>query len=1676
MSTAAGASAAPIQNVLFDLNNIPPTITTAAESASVIANNQLDLTTNLTSANTVGTIGSPTSGTQDVEGGTDTVLVGINTIFAETTGNNITNGVDLYTATGDPALNAATVGSLQANLATGTATLDATVSGAEIRAAYEDMGAGSSIRVDQNELTADATVNRADNSVSGDINPLLSSADPGHSTITNPGVTDEAVISATALVANAQLVSDLSSPLATVTGSRIGLAATVDGSPDSLDGMTVAVTDNLARAQFTGNSAANGVYVTDGGAVTLTGTAGVTNIQAASGDDAFSAVVSDTVIELGHTGPFVTIDDLDGTTATFTGNDILGSVTANTAGNTVSLTGVSQQGVAAAGDQVNSFDAGTPDTAEVLADLFVQNAQYSQVGASADVNGDLNSLVEDMTGSTVTADDNSIGASSTGNATVNSIEVGNATSFNSVVGVNSVQYAEGLQTADLGDTTDGANLTVFMASLNADHNIVDSSGSVDGNRFFSEATGNAHDGSISIAATDVTGLDPAASISSDRPATGGGVTADISLLNAQVLDGGGAEATSIARIRTNVAYGGAAGTVIDNSTISNSGNEFSAQAIGNLSTQAGISVDATTVAATVGLVTAQTVEDGASLVAQIDAPTTNQSMIALRASASTVTDSTINVDANTFDAQVFGNLADSTTNAVDVAGTSLGDGGSTLPSATVDRSAPVSATNVQAGYMLVNDQSVEDLEAATVTATSGSAASSAQGDLVQLQADLGPSFVTSGSTFTVDDNTSTVAATLNQATSAVTVASEAGLDASTALVNVQSVADENGNLSSAGFLVRHDDADILLSAGGPSNDPALSIVDSTFSLSGNTLLTSGRVNLADNSVDVSAETQQLTQTHVAGDTTVSLGGSTNAVGETLLVNDQSFSDLTVVDAANSASMAVTNSDTAFILSVGVTADGGLTDSTVNTDGNSMRMQALGNDAANSLALDVGSFDLSQASSAGDSLNGPIATLVSNQSGLDNGDGGSLRPTGDGLEVTADLSWVVGAISGTTISADGNQIRSIGRVNNVTNTLAATGTSVPDAGSTATPEADVLDPVGAGIEFTDSMFALASQQINGVGVDSSLTAASVNVVTQNAPTIDGTDISASGNALVAEARGNDSANGLSLDFTDNNAQAFLASVQQVTEADPTIEAQVDDSEVQLLAYNGSASPTITDSALRADGNAIAALASSNRSTNQLSVAGTNILSSADVPNSVGIDVGGSPGLQSNGDFALINAQGSSDPISPDQDESVLASVTGSKVFADASTFDTGSMTVDNNVVLGQATVHSATNRVSLEASANIGAVGDAPSADLLSQQALADDSLVSSTVDTVAIGGVFEQGLGAAGSVSGSASGNLVAATATGGTVDNALTANAGAALVGAGAGFDYDLHNVQVAIDSDSTDIKSSVADAGLGLTVFNDLSGDSLTVDNNAVQAQTQGFVARNVASFTAGSSSDVGAVVNSLQVLDNMNSLTATNQGSDVGVGVEGSALNGNVSVSGNLVSASTAGNTAVNALTTEAGASLQESSGAGASTALGSLSVTNADYAALNRQEVASVDGGLVSSVENARIGTDGFSGVNGVDSTSVSVLNNQVSAASTGNDAVNSLALNTGTFAHPSGAVANLQTISDTAVSATVNTAGVGIGVNGNVISGTSSNSVFSVRGNSVGASAIGNRAVNSITAD
>jgi hypothetical protein len=1710
LATAFGVSGAKANNLIVDLTAPPGSIVVAAgSSASPVANDQFNESGGIPASVVNTLVGFPPAiaTSHDVGGGIVDITVSLTNVFAVAEGNEGTVDIDFFTADnggvlGDDA--AATAGLLQWN---DNNNITATITTTDIQLDVIDLGEGSSADVNDNSVTARGTGNLSDVSVAGTINFLQLSEEAGQADVTPLGLST----GATALSSSVQDNSGAPDMDATVTDTRIGLLARVDGiDTTAIVGVPLEIIGNVIGATFTGNDSANEVSLEAGDAVSLVGSAGAANLQINAGDFTIDALVANATIEAGDSENYLGGDefilvvdefiaDLDGSSLALDDNSIVSSATSNTSTNTVALDDtISQDGPAVAGDQENTVDFGALDLASVSGDLFVSNAQFSSVGVNSTVDdGDVRAMTEDVDDSQISVDGNVIGADATGSRVGNLIEVGNATTLDSLVAINSVQYTTGLQGAGVIDAS--IELDIASDAPNDADVVTASSVTADGNEISAAAIGNAHSSSLDITGVTITGVGGQVgdAIESDRANTTGFVSADFSILNAQVLDGGGAEA-DLDQVEIDVEV---ADIEFTTSSLSVSGNEFSGLAIGNLSSEASILIDAVTIDGTVGVANSQTVEDGATLSSDIDV-TDGDFFDFIEVDVGqgngqddvTVDQASINVDDNLFSSRVWGNLADSTTNSIVISGVTVGDAGETLPEVFIDRdSDPVSYTAINAGFALLNDQSVEDLNTNTVVA-------SANGNLINIEVGdnsggdegVGQSLV-QNSEITANENTTTIAATLNQATSDVAV-DAVTIDASSSLVNVQTLADEDGVDGSAQMLVDQDDLDIDIDVTAADN-PLLNL---TVQANDNSNSSSARINLATNTLDVSAQTQVLTGTIFSGVSTISaeVGSSSTVVGENTLVNDQAFFALGIDGVDN----IIDSSD----ITIGLSVDGNAIESTLaEIDGNSLSGLASGNDATNSLVLDVATFDLDVADLDGpdDAANGPIATLVSNQWGQ-----GSVNTGGFSVDIF-DVNFTLNAndnatssIDSSDLSVDDNSIRALARINNVVNTLDASGTSLEN------PEAEnpILAVTEGGIIVQqDTSVSLASRQVSSVGVSTSISNTQLEMLAGGASLppfyfgngdlvgdINDSSISADSNLVVAESRGSDGFSTLSLDYIDNEAQAFLSNLQYADE-DVLYDSAVDGTQIVVLAnVDGS----INDSSFTANGNAVAALSSGNRATNDLNSDGTNVVFrnsnnvlNYDPTNTANAPNGDDADVDVRSSLAVVNVQGDPGDVLAEVD--VDADVTDTLIGVISNgIFDSGSIAADDNLVLASSIQHSAANSLNISASANIAAnaAGNStPGASVLSLQTIDDGSETTALVESTGIVAVADDPRGG-GSFTASASDNEIRGQAIGGSATNSLIAVAGASIeAGAGSsspitgGTDptiqldagFNVLNMQF---GDGATMSATVNNSYISASAAEDYNNDAVMVEDNLVQAEARGFTSINVLSLNAGSSSNAMAALANVQQLDSSTvSASIDNVGIFTGNLDEG-ATSSSLTVDGNIVEAVSGANRSSNLLITTAGATLQESSGAGVTIDPGATSrvaFTGADYALINDQRTDNVT--VSSTIRDVDIGIDGLNETTGVDFSALSVQDNEVRAVATGNDAVNQLVLNTGTFQHPSAAIGNSQSNDGTTITASVTNTVIGIGES-LTLNANSTNSSFRVRGNSIGATAIGNSAINVIS--
>ncbi|MFA5712070.1 beta strand repeat-containing protein [Mycolicibacterium sp.] len=1678
LTAVMGAGGAKANDLSFDLGTVE---VVAGASSHAIANEQMNEADVLATAAII-QVGLPTTPGQThnyAYGEGNNLIVDVEDIFAVATGNlTPLTAVDFELVTGTAGANyGAIAGNIQinnGNLADGDIT--GSITGASVQVDATNLGPtgatiGNSVDVNENLIRSDVAGNDATVRVAGDISGgLVNSTELGTATLSASA--SPVVASAVALAGSYQANVD-NALLASVAGSRVGALVENIG---ELTQIGIDVLDNAITADIVGNTAVVDVSLTNGVSLQLNGAAGVANAQVNGAGTTITAQISDSTVEIGDTVNYGTpqhITYLTRGSVTLEGNSIEAAATSNQAANKVSLAdGINQTGVTTAGAQENTFSTLT-DSSTVTADLFIANGQVSNAAVLAQVDGgQFNVLVEDAVfSSSITADKNTLGASANGSAVVNTLEVGDATTFDSVIGVNSVQYNEGSQVADVdgGIKVDagvpGSQSYGFVGASNV---------SVDDNTIYGDAIGNSHSTAIAVDAGTFTGAGVTndQTITSNRDTQTGGIRADTSLLSVQVLDGAVVQST----VDTTIAVTSGTQTFTA-SDLSVSDNAIRGQVIGNLSTEASVDIAAQSFAATAGVVNSQTVEDGTLLSSVVTAdgqafidvdvpltyePDTNDTVI---------TGSSIDVNGNKFTSQVWANLADSTTNSLTVSGGSASDNGYVLPGTTVDRSGIESNTTVNAGLALLNDQSVEDLGASVVTAQT-------DGVLVNVLVGQNDTEVFNSTNVSASQNAATTSAVLNQATSAVGI-DVTSLNASSALVNVQSVIDTTGAGSAAAVDVSQNNLDIIIDL------LAQETIDNvTVDMDGNSTLASARLNQAANTVNIKAGSQVIGGAidEGANDDSVLLGGVTTANGEAVLVNDQTFADL----AAGGVLVSVLDND--FTVDVG--ADEAISNSNFSLDKNSITGYLSGNDASNRLAYDVTSVDLNTADD-GAPGNGPIASIVSNQTGTSGGQGvGALAVNVADSTIALDLNTPSGNdvtdVDNVNASLNQNTIRSFARANNVVNALTASGNNLTLPAAGGETRADVDTGETDQIQLDATTFAVASRQVNSVGVAASTVGSTVSadVLLTDDGLITDTDISVNSNVVVSEARGSDAANSAALDYkATNEAQAYVANLQYA-DAPVSYSALTAGTEISILLAGD-----VEESNFTVSGNGVAAIASANTAANVLTSAGNNVSLAAGDDDA---EFDGSDGsLFTDAALAVINVQGASD-VANGPGVDVTATVGGTLIGVIAGmsplneNFDDGAISVENNLVLAQASMHTATNALNITGEANVrsdGADNDIGAA-VLSLQTISLGSDVIATVDTAVIGGGADN-TSADSSFAARVSGNEVTASAIGGAVTNALSVTAGANIDAgnnnspeiANFGDDdvnldssFNVLNVQQALGAN---FSASVTNVGIVAATAEDLNADSLRVENNEVNAVAQGFTALNSLNLKAGAGIEApGMVANTQTIIGEGNDISASISGAAIAaLNEDEGAINSSLSVAGNALNASAGGNQAANTLVASAGAAFEGVALGGVLNvdADGNLNSTDFDYAVLNRQAVDGME--ISASISTVGIGVDGFEATTGLQGVSASVSGNEVLASATGNEAVNQLVLNSGTYTHASGAIGNMQTNNGTSISASISGVAIGVGGTLSTINANSNGNSLAVRGNSIGATAIGNSAVN-----
>ncbi|MCA8926721.1 MAG: S-layer family protein, partial [Alphaproteobacteria bacterium] len=1109
--------------------------TADGEVVGATANSQVIQGASALSATLVGTGGEPVKTYIDSEVIGSTITTSYNTVAASAIGNRTTANTVTVSAT-----NAVLASGITATTSTDLLTGDVTASAAFVAASSQEF---QDATISASQVDTGGTVsNTIDTEIGGDgASTTISSIATAQNTLSATATANSAsngvflgtdatsTIQASSAVANYQ---DVVTTAADAISASIGVLGT-DAVPSytSGNGTTASALGTYSYNSGTGSLTVGasttltfGSPLTADEAAILTGlgwtaTAGSTSVTIPAGTYNISGSLSSitfndtdlltpgnetiavagfnrtaTPAQLNNAGVTITANaNITDSQVDVTGNTVVGEVKANTATNTLAVTGTT---LTTNATLQSSLDLAETTLAPADADHVITNVQSVGADLVSDVAGSFG-IVEPndllVTASSLAVSGNLQQSYATANTATNALTL-TATNSGVAAGVANNQVVVNGSVATTSDLDVAANAGVTTSDL-----------ALDGNRNQSVATGNLETSSLTVAATNVDPATGAAAGSAYERATL--LVADSFLASTQTLDG---EPVISASATTDVFNRDAAdGSARDigQSTVSLSSNQTTAQATGNSSTLDGNFGDATAASYDAGAaVIGEQYTPGAETATAVTATADSRVDLTLSTDDAngdpTIWNSTVAVDGNTSTALARTNVG---TITFDVTATNATD-----TSTGVSLIKPIAAAD--AGFLAYRYQIAEGTVSATSTASTYTLSAS------KTSLDVGDAV--SASTLSLSSNASAATAVANTSTTTMRVGSDAtaNLDVSAAAVTQQindAAATAIGGLS----------AEATFDLDGVGTSAALS--NSTASVDGNTSSASATGNVA---------TASLTAT---GTNVASASGLVTTVdaGAEILGSDialATFQDNRAVIASTNTANTVTLSGTA----IG-TAGSGVFGSTLSLSDNAVTAYATANTASNSLTL--GSASSSTVDASGGLFNRQRnetgATVTSDASGA--------------FSVTVDTAELTGAaLNASSATLSGNSVLSLARGNLATNSLTVAATSVTAGtgagsftGSTGVLTASYAllnDQVNSDAVSATSSGASYTVALNGNGGTPTTGGTGANAST----------VSLSGNSVTSAAYGNIATNGLtltSLNGTADDASAMLTSLQSNTAA-------------------------------------------------------------------------------------------------------------------------------------------------------------------------------------------------------------------------------------------------------------------------------------------------------------------------------------------------------------------------------------------------------------------------------------------------------------------------------------------------------------------------------------------------
>ena len=697
-------------------------------------------------------------------------------------------------------------------------------------------------------------------------------------------------------------------------------------------------------------------------------------------------------------------------------------------------------------------------------------------------------------------------------------------------------------------------------------------------------------------------------------------------------------------------------------------------------------------------------------------------------------------------------------------------------------------------------------------------------------------------------------------------------------------------------------------------------------------------------------------------------------------------------------------------------------------------------------------------------------------------------------------------SGSTSNNDLTNTQSVGDAANsanvsATNTATRIGLSTAaDFTATDTLTAEILsntvnataigssanNRIAIGQIATNSTNQLTNNQsilVNSGGVAASASDVSVGVSTTNAFTLNGAtglDLDIASTAITTSASGNDATNQVLFTGIAGNSAANINDVTNAQSIDATVTSSTTDA---AIGFESTGALSVTGNfSVDTLNNIVSSDASAN-------FAGNSIDALSSVENAVNtVD------NDQTGDTAGVAVVSTTNVVS------IGASTTGTDTLG-------GVLNVDatSNDVTSRARFNTSVNTVS------VAAAGSANSSNNTVNNT--QSNITGSAVTSISTGVNVGLSATAAGTVAG-----LVTSNTNSNTVSSAATVNTSVNTVDLNGLANSTTNTVNNDQDIVDTIVTSTTGTINIGVSTAATTPANTflITANSNVVSSAANGNVSVNgIENTTSADTSVNGITSNQLNTGSTVVSTAAVNIGADVSdlgaAGIFSVSANSNdvtssasLNAVSNVIGLDNLANASSNTIDNDQTATLGAPTGAtvtgvliGASTDQAAVAIAATGTAQANTvsadtvgnsafNSISADDFGtsLVSSIANDQTldGAQAFaSTVSGVsvglffDATTFSgdligqVSSNEVSAAATGNTAVNQIS--TTLFGGVGSTIANTQLSSNTSIAATLN--GVSIGITGGAIGGTGAVTV-NATGNSINATAVGNAAVNRIT--